>query len=246
MTPKSRLHLFLRFTGWIVIFPLLIGVVTLLIAMFEGRKADRLAEGGLVARATITDKDISVTYDSDGDRQTTYYLYFRFDHEGRTIEDRDSVSRGFFDQATVGQTLPLRYWWQDPGVNEIEPGSTATTILVTKIMSVVALVAAGFWGERCWRKAARAIRVRERGVRRLAKVTGHIKTGVRVNKVPRWRLAWRDEAGSEGQSFWLPEPRLGQFPIGTELTVYADPSGRLPAVWEHDVGPARGTRAVRR
>lgn len=245
--PRSLVRLFHKLTGWIVYIPLTIAIVTGLIAMFEGRKADRLASDGAVASASITDKRIEISTDSDGDKTTTYYLDFTFAHERNTVRDSESVSRSFYNSLDIGDTAPVRYWQPDPQVNELEPGSTTQTIWVTKIISAIALAGAVLWGERCWRKARRAIRVRDRGVRRRAEITAHLSTGVRVNKQPQYRLGWRDSEGREGRSFMMGRAKLADFPVGMALDVYADPAGRLPSVWEGDVGQARAARgAVRR
>ncbi|MSU88630.1 hypothetical protein GE300_03220 [Rhodobacteraceae bacterium 2CG4] len=242
-TPKSTLRLFLKLAGWIALIPLLIAAVTGGIAMSEGRKAARLAGDGAVAVATITDKRITVTTDSDGDETTRYHLDFAFAAERRDFRMSTTVGRGFYNRLQVGETTALRYWRPDPAVNEIEPGATTRTVWVTKIASALALAAGLFWIQRCWRRARRALRVRDRGVRRRATVIGHLDTGVSVNKVRQYRLLWRDETGAQGRSWHLPRKRLHDWPEGAELTVYADPAGRLPAVWDRDVGAARAAAA---
>ncbi len=244
--PVSHWRLFMRGWGWMSFFPLLFAVVFGLVAMFEGRKMERLEADGAEARAQIVGKDVEVKTDSDGDTTRTYYLYFRFDHRGGAWEGRDSVSRSFYNGLAVGETTPVRYWRPDPDVNEIEPGSTVTSVWITKIISAITLAAFAAWFWIVWDRSGRAIRVRERGERRRATVTGHFRTNVRVNKRPRWKLEWTDEKGVGGRSFMMPGDRLEAWPEGTEIWIYADPRERLKSVWEGDVGPARGHSAVRR
>ena len=238
-TPASFIRLYNRGFGWLTYFLLPFAIVFTLIAMFEGRKFERLRDEGVTVTATITDKDIEITTDSDGDKSTTYYLSYDFLAGTRPVSDRDSVGRGFYNSLSIGDRTELRYWGPDPDVNEIEPGSTRTTIWITKVLAVILLTGVGAWTERCWRKASRAIRVRDRGERTTATVTGHYKTGVSVNKRPRFRLEWRDERGRGGRSFLHPKNVLDLYPVGSEVTVYADPQGRLASVWEADVGPRK-------
>ena len=235
----SRLRLFLRLWGWASAFPLIFAVAFGLVAMFEGRKAERLESDGAVSEATITGKRIDVSYDSDGDKDTDYMLEFRFRADAREIADEDEVSRSFYHATGIGDRLPVRYWRPDPGVFELEPGSTASTILWTKVISVVALVVAGAWAERCWRKAGRMTRLRDHGARRRASVLRVEPTNVRVNNRPRYRLAWEDDAGYRGRSLMGPRERFAAWPEGAEITVYADPGARLASVWEEDLKARR-------
>lgn len=235
----GRLRMFLRLWGWASAFPLIFALAFGLIAMFEGRKAERLEADGVMAEATITGKRIDVSHDSDGDKKTHYMLEFRFLAEARPLADEEEVGRSFYHANAIGDRVPVRYWRPDPSVFELEPGSTATTILWTKIVSIVALVIAGLWAERCWRKAGRMIRLRDRGTRRRAEVLRIERTSVRVNNRPRYRLAWEDEEGVRGRSLMGPHERFGAWPEGTEITVYADPADRLPAVWEEDLRTRR-------
>ncbi|MEO0911800.1 MAG: hypothetical protein AAFY59_02250 [Pseudomonadota bacterium] len=244
--PLSTWKLFLRNWGWMAAFPMLFAVIFGLVAMFEGRKAERLAAEGVDGVALITNKDVEVSYDSDGDRRTTYRVYFTIDPNGREHADDDTVGRRFYNSVKVGEEVPVRYWAPDPDVNEIEPGSTGTTIWITKIVSAVTLTIALAWGYFAWEKGAKAVRMRERGVRRRARVTGLKITNVSVNKRKLVRLMWLDEEGVEGASFMARREKFERWPEGSEVWVYADRAGRRPSVWEGDVGPARGEPSVRR
>ena len=244
--PVSFLRLYNKGFGWLTFLGLPFAIVFTLVAMFEGRKYERLEDDGAQVIATITDKDYEVRTDSDGDRTTTYYLTVDFSAGGRAYSTRDSVGRSFWNTLDPGDTTEIRYWRPDPEVNEIEPGSTRKSIWITKILAVVFLTLIGFWAERCWRKASRAIRVRDRGARRRAEVTDHYKTSVSVNKRPRYRLEWRDEEGYGGRSYLYAKDALEAYPVGAEVTVFADPQAKLASVWEGDVGPRRVKGVVER
>ncbi|QHQ35614.1 hypothetical protein [Algicella marina] len=235
--PIGTFRLFMRNWGWFAAFPLLFALVFGGVAMSEGRKAERLKADGVDGFAVITDKDIEISYDSDGDKQTTYRLYFNVELPGRTLADDDSVGRKFYNAQRIGDRLPIRYWRPDPDVNEIEPGSTTTAIWITKIIAVVALTAALAWGYIAYEKAAKATRMRKGGERRRARVTEHMRTGITVNNRRMYRMCWRDEAGMSGRSMLHRLSYLEDFPEGTEIWVYADPAGRKRSWWEGDVGP---------
>jgi len=245
-SPVSMFRLYNKGYGWLTFFALPFAIVFTLIAMVEGRKYERLDSDGAVAEAVITDKDYEVRIDSDGDRTTTYYLEFDFTAQGQSYQIRDSVGRSFWNGLQPGETTPVRYWRPDPEVNEIEPGATRKSIWITKILAVIVLSLAGVWAERCWRKAARARKVRDHGKRHRVTVTDHFQTSVKVNNRPRWRLEWQDPSGRVGRSYMYRKEVLNTYPVGSEITIFVDPRGRLPSVWEGDVGPRKIVGAVSR
>ena len=59
-------------------------------------------------------------------------------------------------------------------------------------------------------------------------------TNLAVNYQQMWRFIWKDDAGAPGQSFACWPVNLPA--IGTRITVYADPDGNIPSVWEGDCG----------
>lgn len=241
--PKSTFRLFMKLNGWIAMIPLLIALVTGSITLYEGQKAQRLADDGGMTQATVLNLRRSFYTDSDGDQRTRYHMEFSFTADGRTYQMEDTVGRGLYSRMNVGDKTDVHYWRPDPTVNEIEPGTTTMTIWVTKIASALTLAGGLFWIIRSWTRASRAVRVRDRGARRRATVTHHINTNVRINKVPQYRLAWRDEDGATGKSWYVSRSRLDDWPEGAELTVYADPTGKFPSVWERDVGARQSGNA---
>ncbi len=247
MEPLSTWKLFLRHWGWAAAFPMIFAIVFGLIAMFEGRNAERLEADGVNGIAVITDKDIEIDYDSDGDRTTTYRLYFTVETPDGDVVDNDTVGKGFYNSVSIGARTPIRYWRLGPDVNEIEPGSTTTTIWITKVISAVALTITLAWGYIAWEKSAKAVRIRERGARRRAKVTGLVNTSVTVNGRRLYRLGWVDDEGVPGKSMMHKPAKLDAFPEGSEIWIYADPAGRKKSWWEGDIGPRReNVGAVRR
>ncbi|NNU81352.1 hypothetical protein HMH01_12980 [Halovulum dunhuangense] len=238
--PVSLWRMLRKFGVLLTLIAIVPAIIFGAIAMFEGRKIERLEREGADTTAVVTGKRIEETRDSDGDRRYSYHVDFDFGHETRSYSGSEAVSIGFYNAVNAGDTLPLRVWSVDPTVNELEPGSTAQAVLIGKILSVIGLVGGGLWFERVWRRARAAIRVRETGERRTAEVFAHEDARMKKNRVRYHRLVWRDEKHDTGKSLPMAEARIVQFPPGTQVHVYADPAGRLAPVWEGDVGPRAG------
>ncbi len=222
--------------GLFMIVPLIIGLLLTTFAMLEARKANRLDNDGVLTTAMITGRDIEVRRDSDGDRKTTYYVSFSYPVAGANRSARDAVSRAYYDQAIAGETRQMRYWRKDPSVLELEIGSTAKTHRILQIFAALLLAGSGALLLTEWRLANRAVRLRDRGIARTAEVTQHVETKITLNKRKMYRLGWTDNTGARGRSFVMTSAKVDAFPIGHPITIYADPKGRLPSVWEGDVG----------
>jgi hypothetical protein len=96
---------------------------------------------------------------------------------------------------------------------------------------------------RSWRFARNAVRVRDTGVRRMARVTEHRAPLMGNEKKPETRLVWKDGAGQEAVSLTLSEADARRFPVGCEIATYELPEAGLPSVWEGDVGGDGGAEA---
>lgn len=235
MEGRSAFALFLRLHGWIaaisLVFAILFGILTLSL----GQKAERLESDGAIATATVLDKRIEERRDDDGDIKRSYWMDVRFPAGDGTVTESSRVSRGFYGETAIGDAIPVTYWRPDPTVFELEPGSTRSKILIPKIISALALAGSLFWGWHTAQKAQGAAYLYARGERRRAQVIEHAETNYKVNKRPRYRLVWRDETGLVGRSWPMGETALANHPKGADLTIYADPAGKLPSVWEGDV-----------
>ncbi|MEM9642459.1 MAG: DUF3592 domain-containing protein [Pseudomonadota bacterium] len=233
---KSKLALMGRWYIMFITVPLLLAVVFGIVAMVTGQKAQRLAGDGQTVQGTITGQDVRIERDSDGDSRRVYYLEVRFQAETRPVTTETKVSRGFFQAQDLGDTLPVRYWRPDPQVNEVEPGSTRNQRWFTTIFSALLLAGSGYAAIQGIGQATRWGRVRDYGERRVAVVKNHVRTSFKINNRSQYRVEWQDSAGAEGRSFLRNQRQLKDVPIGSEIWVYADPDGRLPSVWEMDVG----------
>lgn len=236
LAPKSKLALMGRWYILLMVIPLLFGVITGGIALVSGQKAQRLAEDGVTVQGEVTDREVRLETDSDGDQYRVYFLDVAFEASGWPVATEAKVSRRFYDTHEVGDSLPVLYWRQDPQVNEIEPGKTGRDRWVTTILAAISLAAAGYVGLTGWRKAVRWSSVRDHGERRSAVIDGHKRTAFRINNRQQYRVIWVDSAGVRGQSFLRSTWQIETLPEGKEIWIYADPRGRLASVWEADVG----------
>ncbi len=235
----SALRLFWSFPGWFGLIFLVAGLGVEVGAMFAGRNAMRLAGDGVEVTGEVLGKDWRESRDSDGDRTVSYYVQFRFPtRDGVAVEDEVSVGRGTYNDTEIGDRVPVRYWLDDPMLNEIEPGATRFLAMMLGLFGVPFSLVGGFFVWRQARFARRAVRLRDRGEQRTATVLAHVPTAYKVNNRRQYALQWQDEAGISGQSRPTGAARLLDYPPGATITVYADGNG---AVWEGDAGaPRRG------
>ncbi len=227
--PKSFIRLFLRGWGWAAVIALIPTLVFVPMWYFSGRTAERLESEGVAAVATVTNKRVSRSDDSD-----SYYVYYRFVSEGGvTVQDRQSTSRGFYRSVQVGREIPVRYWRGDPEVSEVEEGTAASLRTVGMIGGLISLAVFLFCGRKAWRTASRARRLVEQGITRRVTVAGHRQTNVEINDVPQWTATWVEADGTKGETRMADRRKLPE--EGTEITIYIDPDRQLASVWEGDV-----------
>lgn len=136
------------------------------------------------------------------------------------------------------------FFWVTASVDGAE-GDLWIGALVGGLLGVTFSAVGGGFVYFALRNAGRAIGVRDDGEKRSAKVSAHGRTSYRVNEVTQLRLEWRDESGETGHSLHHAPDTLTPYPVGSDITIYADPEGRLPSVWEGDVGPANESYSSR-
>lgn len=217
---------------WVPLLPVAFAVLFGLIAQSMRENANRLAVHGIEGIATVTDRDIRVRRDSDGNQQRDHYLTYRFSlPAGDTVSFRRTVSEGFYRRTGLGMELPVRYIPHDPATHELEPGSTAQG---SWIFGALALVLGGVGAASVWiigRRKASLLRAARHGEVRQARVTQIEPANIVVNGQPRYRLRWTDAAGDEGHSG--PHPLKALPEPGSVIVVYVDGRTRT-GWWEED------------
>lgn len=226
---KSFARHFLGIPGWIALGALAFAALFLILGLIFSRNAARLESQGADAIAIVT--ELRTRRDSDGD--TEYLLRYAFPVGADSIEQQTSVSYEFYRSATEGQEIPVRYWTEDPNVNELSRGASASMGWIGWIGAGIGGLAALISGRIAWQGAAQARWLARNGVRRQVTVTDHRETLVRVNGRLLWQALWREADGREGASRMAPRDRLPA--IGSQITVLVDPQGQRPARLEADL-----------
>lgn len=226
-------RLFTRHFIWVPVLPLLVALVMGGFALHMLRTAELLEIHGLEATATVIDRDIRRTRDSEGRTNTEYRVTIRFQPgTGPEVIARHTVSRTRYDTLPPGSEIGVRYVGHEPSIHEIEQGSTAWTgwilTVASSLISVVGLGLATWIG----RRKASLFRAARHGEVREARVTGRVVTNTQINGRSQYRLTWVDAAGAEGRSGLFEFDTLP--PEGTVIVVYVDGrTGR--GWWEEDL-----------
>ncbi len=235
VSKRGVLGLALASPGWVFALLILIGLGIAVPAEVMFERAWRLQMGGATVEGTV-DRLWTSTRSCGKDNMDTctdYNVDFGFD-PGTWRQTEISVTQGFFEALKEGGPIPVRYVRDDPTIIEVESGWTFFEGILFLYVALTFLIGGGFglgWRRRL---AHRLVTLRETGERRQAMVTAQERTNFRVTGTPLYRLRWRDEAGVTGQSQAWPQARLPA--LGSAVTIYADPAGNLPPVWEGDCG----------
>lgn len=232
--PRSFARLMLNGYGVIGAFGLIFLVIFGTISWLTGRESARLAGNGADAVAEIVGKRIEDrrTNGNNDTQVRRYYLTYVFEVDGVSFEDRDFVPREDYAATDLGDTRPVRYWREDPNVSALDPDRRSTESRTTGVIATIAGAIALFGFFVSARRARGYVRLRRQGVRRRAVVTELKKARNKPNKVPRYSVVWRDDAGSTGISTPLRKAYVPD--VGDEIFVYADPHGDR-SVWEYEL-----------
>ncbi|SMX36026.1 DUF3592 domain-containing protein [Maliponia aquimaris] len=232
--PVPVWRLFWRMGGWVMLIFVVIVLVLTMVSQSTLSLAQRFDVEGRETTAEVTDKYERVSTDSDGDREVTYYFELRFDTQrGDTVGVTRSVGSSTYNDAAVGDRVPIWYLNSEPGTIELSRGENRTTSIVTRWIALGfgALMLAALWVP--GRKAVAAARARRYGRRETAVVTGLKQTSYRVNNRHRYRLTWREDSGRIGESLAYKEDALDGYKPGDKITIY---QGIQRAWWSGDVG----------
>ena len=234
LPPVSILRLFLKMGGWFVIG---LGATLLMLALVGQMffaLAQRFDVEGRQAVAIVTEKYITESTDSDGDRTITHWLMLDYATEaGEDISTTQSVSSDEYTQAKKGGEIELWYLQSQPERIEITRGSNARGARVVRIILLILGAAwlGFFWVVGRW--VVEAVRTRRYGAVEQAEVTEVAPTSVRINNRPRYRLKWRDAQGRVGQSLMRRAEDLETYPCGAKIRIY---QGLKRAWWAGDIG----------
>jgi hypothetical protein len=237
-TPRSWLSLYIRLGGWV---SLILAAFLLLMTLFSATQlviADRLDADGAFATAVVTDRQVRVSTDTDGDESRSYHASFRYkDARFGGQEQTRNVGFDYYSSVAVGDEVTIRYLRSDPATFEYEIGQYRSDGNILRWLAlffgVVGLVLLWRFG----RETTEALLVRRDGETRVAQVVEIHETSVRINKRRQARLVWEEPDGQRGESLLHDVEKLSElYRAGDPITVF-----RLgdAAYWEGDVGPRK-------
>lgn len=225
----------------------LVGLVFATVGWFSHRGGQDFAAHGVNVLGQVEARWQSTRDCKDSNSNTTrtctdFNIGYGYEVMGKVWHD--TVTTDYQSYANLAEGLPVmvRYLPSDPGdsVTSLQAG----WVDASGGLRVVGLVFGGLggvfvplgFGGLAWlvRGALRRTALRDTGTARGAVVLAREPTNVTVNGRSQWRIRWTDDAGALGQSRGQSPDSLPQ--TGDRITVYADPTGRLPAVWEGDSG----------
>lgn len=233
---RGIMALVLGRAGWLFGVSALLGLALAAGGLTQVRTGWALAVHGVVVTGQVSDKEITTRSCGKNhmDTCTDYVLGFDFKAAGVATHGTAKVGQSTYHGLTLNGPITVRYLPEDTAVTEVEQG---TTLISGGALALIALafLSLGGWGLRSGlRNARRMLWLREEGVVQRARVMSRFDTKTRINGVAMWRITWADAAGITSRSRLT---RLANLPeVGSEITIYADPAGRLPSVWEGDCG----------
>lgn len=222
--------------GWLFGLAALVGLVLAIPAVRNLQEGWALAMRGVEVKGQV--RDMQITTRSCGKNQmdtcTDYNLAFDFEASGVMTHGTAKVGQSTYNGLTLMAPIRVRYLPDDPALTEVEEGTTLVSG-VALVALVLAFLGLGLWGLLSrLRNARRMIWLRDEGGMQRARVLAQIDTKTRINGVAMWRITWADASGVASRSRLT---RLADLPeVGAEITIYTDPAGRLPSVWEGDCG----------
>jgi hypothetical protein len=233
---RGMLSLVLAKAGWLFGVAALTGLQLGIPAVNGLRDGWALSTQGVDVLGQVS--DMQITTRSCGkdnmDSCTDYDIAFDFPVAGVLTHGTAKVSEGNYRALTLKGPIKLRYLPYDPAVNEVaaEAGLIGSVALA---LIALAFLALGVWGLGARLRAARRmIWLREDGLVQRVRVGALVDAKTEINNVAMWRITWSDGAGLASRSRLYRQADLP--PLGSEITIYADPAGKAPSVWEGDVG----------
>lgn len=236
---KSFRQVFAEQGGSLACFLGGLAVLTCLLAGVWAFQAHRMDTRWIRTTGTILRLDRVKVSERRGD---VYQLTYRLTApEDKGFVSSLEVDRDTYDAAQVGSRIALLV---APGARwTVAIDSGGTWGIVRNFLCLcgeAVLAGAGFCLYALWR-ASRMVTVRDKGERLSAKVIA-VERVRWWGRYPSWRASWRDEAGRFGRTcvhtsgFAAAGPSRILPLKGATITIYADPKGKLPAVWEGDCG----------
>ena len=141
------------------------------------------------------------------------------------------VSELFYEAQTDGSPIAVWYLPSDPTSNAVDLEKLSSgfglTLAIAAGVFLIGMIGVNFSVTR----ARACIKLRETGDALAATVTDHVAEG---KKKIKGHFQWRAADGLDGRSLTATLADLP--PVGSSVTIFADPARRLKPVWEGDIG----------
>jgi len=235
---RSWLRLAFGRFGWLFALLLCLGLLGLVAAAQEVRNGWTFNNRAVEVTGRIDFLAIGASPCTKGDGGDCPKTIVRYHFNTPDGAVRGEARIGPRDGASLrhGGPILLRSLPGDPAQQEVEYGSTLRHgVFGLAISALFALIGSCFGSYVWW--ANHMIWLRKTGEVRRATVSS--AGPERDPLLKTWFIRWGDDAGGEGKSqwYWSPDaqPRAAE-----PITVFADPAGKRPAVWEGDCGTRHG------
>lgn len=157
---------------------------------------------------------------------------FRFDTPNGPAMGEARLDRDYRPALRHGGPIALRFMPGDAARVEVEFGRTLRVGVFELVGSGVFLLIGSCFGSYVW-WANHLTRMLRLGLPGTARVSD--KGPERDPLLGTWSVRWTDDAGLAGKSQWY--WRAASLPgAGAAITVFCDPEGKRPSVWEGDCG----------
>ncbi len=176
-----------------------------------------------------------------------FWVEYQFEAQGRNTGSAP-VSESEWVAYRPGRPIAVWYLPDDPDNHSISPGGALWQTLIFCLLGAFFLSCAILGTLAILVRTIRQAYLRSVGLPMTATITRIASSGRSSFISQSWIMIWKDETGRQGRS----DPRTAWFhsreplPIGTTITIYADPKGRLPSVWEGDCGARCGVGDLER
>lgn len=233
---RGVLSLVLMPEGWIFALVTLIGLAVAIPAAIRLQEGWALSMRGVTVTGWVRDKQITERSGSKfhPGRRADYHLTFDFPVAGGMAQGQALVASGTYRGLALNGPVRVRYLPADPAVNEVEEGRILSDGIGLGLVALVCFGPGTWWLRRRLRLARQSLRLRAEGMAQQVKVMTKATTGSKIGSVLMWRISWADASGLTSRSWLAKEADLPE--VGTPITIYADPAGRIPSVWEGDCG----------
>ncbi len=202
------------------------------IKISDYQTASQFAEDGVKVVGEVTHMKYYSSRTGSGGSSKTFRVSYTF----ATPEDPynngiQGVSEQFYEALTDGAPIAVWYLPSDPTSNVVDLDKLSSGLGLTLAIAAGVILAGAIGIGFSIARARACIKLRETGETLVATITHQVTEG---KKKLKGHFQWRAADGREGRSLTAPLADLP--PIGSSVTIFADPAQRLKPVWEGDVG----------